>query len=307
MVGPVKIAVIGECMVELATPANESCRLGFGGDTLNTAVYMARLGVQVSYITALSDDPFSDEMLNAWQAEGIDTALVKRLPGRVPGLYAIRTDASGERRFFYWRDQAPAKDMLKGDTDWLADVLGAFDGLYFSGITLSILDEQSRETLLRLLATAKATGTRIAFDPNYRPAGWPDADRARHWFAKAYALADFALPTLDDEQALDASLDAEALCARLPSPEVIVKRGSVGCLIRHDEGTDQIPVPMTVAPKDTTAAGDSFNAAYLAARFQGSAPKDAALSAHRLAATVIQHSGAIIPLNAMPKTEPIKL
>lgn len=300
MAAPIKIAAIGECMMELAAPANESCALGFGGDTLNTAVYMARLGVQVSYITALGDDPFSAEMLNAWHAEGIDTSLVKCLPGRVPGLYAIRTDEDGERRFFYWRDQAPAKDMLKGDTAWLANVLDKFDGLYFSGITLSILDEESRDKLLQLLATAKASGTRIAFDPNYRPAGWPNADSARNWFAKAYALADFALPTLDDEQALDMSLNAESLCARLSAPEVVVKQGAAGCLIRHVEGIELIPVPISVTPKDTTAAGDSFNAAYLVARFQGATPKDAALSAHRLAGTVIQHPGAIIPLDAMP-------
>lgn len=304
MAAPIKIAAIGECMMELAAPANESCALGFGGDTLNTAVYMARLGVQVSYITALGDDPFSAEMLNAWQAEGIDTSLVKRLPGRVPGLYAIRTDEDGERRFFYWRDQAPAKDMLKGDTAWLANVLGKFDGLYFSGITLSILDEESRDKLLQLLATAKASGAQIAFDPNYRPAGWPNADSAQNWFTKAYALADFALPTLDDEQALEAGLDAQTLCTRLPAPEVVVKQGAAGCLIRHDEGTELVPVPISVTPKDTTAAGDSFNAAYLVARFQGTVPKAAALSAHRLAGTVIQHPGAIIPLDAMPKAKP---
>ncbi|MGR6743516.1 PfkB family carbohydrate kinase, partial [Aeromonas veronii] len=49
---------------------------GFGGDTLNTAVYLARLDVKVDYFTALGDDALSDEMLVAWTAEGVGTRRV---------------------------------------------------------------------------------------------------------------------------------------------------------------------------------------------------------------------------------------
>ena len=73
---------------------------GYGGDTLNTAVYLARLGAGVDYITALGDDTLSDEMLAGWAAEGIGTTRVLRLPGKLPGLYMIQTDEKGERRFF---------------------------------------------------------------------------------------------------------------------------------------------------------------------------------------------------------------
>jgi 2-dehydro-3-deoxygluconokinase len=99
-----RIACIGECMVELREEADGRLSRAYGGDTLNTAVYLARLGASVDYTTVLGDDPWSDEMIAGWQAEGIGTELVVRLSGRLPGLHVIQTDASGERRFSYWRD-----------------------------------------------------------------------------------------------------------------------------------------------------------------------------------------------------------
>jgi 2-dehydro-3-deoxygluconokinase len=86
------LAAIGECMLELSEHPDGRITRAFGGDTLNTAVYLARLGVPVDYITALGDDPWSEEMLAAWQAEGVGTASVLRLEGRLPGLYIIQTD-----------------------------------------------------------------------------------------------------------------------------------------------------------------------------------------------------------------------
>ncbi len=68
-----RIASIGECMIELRQMPGGHLTRSFGGDTLNTAVYLARLGAEVDYVTALGDDPLSDEMIAGWQAEGIGT------------------------------------------------------------------------------------------------------------------------------------------------------------------------------------------------------------------------------------------
>src|SRR4051812_50110599 len=94
-------------MIELREMADGRFARSYGGDTLNTAIYLARLGVAVDYVTALGDDPWSDEMIAGWAAEGIGTEQVARVPGRVPGLYIIQTDARGERSFLYWRGNAP--------------------------------------------------------------------------------------------------------------------------------------------------------------------------------------------------------
>src|ERR1700693_3566247 len=99
-----RVASIGECMIVFSAAGDGLLARGFGGDTLNTALYLSRLGVDTSYVTALGDDALSEAMLVAWRAEGIATDEVLRLSGRVPGLYMIQRDPHRERSFLSWRD-----------------------------------------------------------------------------------------------------------------------------------------------------------------------------------------------------------
>lgn len=88
-------------MIELSQKGSDVKR-GFGGDTLNTSVYLSRLvaasQLKVHYITAPGTYSFSDDMLQALQQE-VETSLIQRLENRLPGLYYIETDAHGERTF----------------------------------------------------------------------------------------------------------------------------------------------------------------------------------------------------------------
>ena len=145
-----RVASIGECMIELSQAGDGLLQRSWGGDTLNTAVYLARLGVAVDYVTALGDDPWSDEMVAAWRAEGVGTGRVVRVPGRLPGLYLITTDAAGQRRFDYWRDSAPARLLfdLPADRRDRGQALAGYDLVYLSGISLSLYGEAGRERLL---------------------------------------------------------------------------------------------------------------------------------------------------------------
>ena len=150
-----KIAVIGECMIELSQKGAEVSR-GFGGDTLNTSVYIARQvapdALTVNYVTALGTDSFSQQMLEAWQSEHVETSLIQRMENRLPGLYYIETDSTGERTFYYWRNEAAAKFWLESDAAAaICEELATFDYLYLSGISLAILSPTSREKLLSLL------------------------------------------------------------------------------------------------------------------------------------------------------------
>lgn len=211
-----RVRSIGECMIELSDLGEGRLSLAYGGDTLNTAVYLARLGVPVDYVTALGDDPWSEEMLAFWRAEGVGTELVQRLPGRLPGLYMIRLGDGGERSFWYWRSASAARDMLTaGEPDRLAAALPSSRLVYFSGITLSILDEASRARLLDIAQRAKSEGALIAFDSNYRPRGWPDASAARAAIEAGFRLADIGLPTFDDEKQLAGDAAPEETLERL--------------------------------------------------------------------------------------------
>jgi len=303
-----RLVAIGECMLELRSCLSEHPTLGFGGDTLNTAVYAARMahgGLDVAYATALGDDPFSARMMASWQAEGVATDLVRRLEGRLPGLYAIETDEAGERHFYYWRERAAARDLLNPEAEGEALLarLGDADMLYLSGISLAILDDRQRRRLLDALNRHREAGVTIAFDSNLRPALWRDLESARQVLTSALAAADIALVSLEDEQRLFDDDDAGACAARierLGPTEVVVKQGASGALLRVDGA--QMPVPPVPASQvaDTTAAGDSFNGGYLALRLLGANPPDAAAAGAKLASHVVRHQGALIPKAAMP-------
>ena len=299
-----RVACLGECMMELVERPDGTLTRGFGGDTLNTALYLARLGVPTDYVTALGTDPFSDEMLETWQSEGIGTGSVLRLPGRLPGLYLIQTDHKGERRFFYWRDSAPIRQLFDlPETPRIEAALVASELIYLSGITLSLYREESRERLFQILDRARRQGARVAFDTNFRLRGWPDRDAARLVFDRMFALSDTVLASVEDHMLLYGSDAPKDVVARLRSAHVaefVVKFMQPACHVgAGDQGivVEAAPVSDVV---DTTAAGDSFAAAYLAARRAGLSPEQAARTGHRLAGAVVRHRGAIIPRSAMP-------
>ncbi len=295
-------------MLELQGQAFGNLRQTFGGDTLNTAVYLARCGgpdLRVNYATALGDDSLSTGMLERWQAEGVLTGLVQRLPGRVPGLYLIELDEGGERRFHYWRGQAAARSYFDAATTALEEQAEALDALYLSGISLAILPQAGRERVLALMARMRANGKVVAFDNNFRPRLWDSLADARYWYGRAFASASIALITADDHQALHGMLDlASAVTAAqaLPVDEIAIKRGALPAIVGGQGGTggwQEVAAEVVPRVVDTTAAGDSFAAGYLSRRLRGAAPAEAAAFGNRLAARVIQHPGALIPIDAM--------
>ncbi|MCO5366488.1 sugar kinase [Pseudomonas alliivorans] len=302
-----RVALIGECMIELQQHADGSLHQSFGGDTLNTAVYLARLlgSGQVDYVTALGDDSFSDAMCKVWSEEGIGLGKVQRLPGRLPGLYCIQTDASGERRFLYWRNEAAVRDcFMTPAAEPILAALTSYDVLYFSGITLAVLGAEGRSRLLAMLAKARSRGAKVAFDNNYRPRLWASVEHAREAYLACLPYVDLALLTEDDEQALYGYTDTEQLLTAYRQrgiDEIVIKRGAQSCIVETDGKRFEIPTQKVERVVDTTAAGDSFSAAYLAARLKGEHPQQAAEAGHRLAGIVIQHPGALVPKSVMPQ------
>jgi 2-dehydro-3-deoxygluconokinase len=297
-----KVACIGECMIELKQAEGGLYSRGFGGDTLNTAVYLARLGVGVDYITALGDDPMSDEMIAGWAAEGVGTGRVARLKGKLPGLYMIQTDEFGDRRFFHWRDSAAARSLMDlPETGDILDSFATYDLVYLSAITLSIFDPQGRTKLFEALHRARKHGARVAFDTNFRARGWPDPDVARAVFDDAFAASDIVLASTEDLLPLYPCESDEQLMARIPCGEAVLKVLQPGSIVRFDGVSRQVKAePVTRPVVDTTAAGDSFAAAYIASRLAGAEPVEAAQAGHRLGGVVVGYPGAIIPHSAMP-------
>jgi 2-dehydro-3-deoxygluconokinase len=303
------VYAIGECMIELQrSVAGEGMDYRFGGDTLNAAVYMSRLldpaKVRVSYVTGLGVDGMSAEMLASWEKEGIDTSCVQRLPDRLPGIYMIETDPSGERRFHYWRKDSAARHWLEApEAGKVLVQLAAARMVYLSGISLAILSEADRELLIAALAQCRARGGSVVFDNNYRPRLWESARTAAEVYRRVLAHTDIALLTLDDEHAIYGLETARQVVERTRGygvREVVVKCGAEPCAVWADGQLHEVAPEPVADVVDTTAAGDSFGAAYMAARLSGQDPASAARAGHRLAGTVIRHRGAIIARELMP-------
>jgi 2-dehydro-3-deoxygluconokinase len=297
---PKRAICVGEATVELARGADGRFSLASSGDTFNTAIYLARAGVSTAFASALGDDPYSQAIISLAEAENVGTDLILRAAGRLPALTLVDAGAQGQRRTHTWRDAAPARELFELP-NWsrVAEGLLGAKLIYFSGVTLSLYSNVGLGRFLAAVELARGNGARIAFDGNFRPRDWKgDLTRTRTVFAEALKRVDLALPAYDDEAVLWGDPSPEATIERLQAfgvTEIVVKNGPNSALIAAAGKREAVPVPEVVVPVDATAAGDGFNAGYLAARLAGRGALEAAETAHRLAAQVIRHRGAIMP------------
>ena len=293
----IRLLAIGEVMAEIRSQ-DDGFAVGFAGDTYNTAVYAARqLGAsgQVGYVTRIGREPLSMALLDHASAEGLDVSHVALDASRNIGIYAVATDAQGERSFSYWRSDSAARQLLASEES--TPVMPQAEIVYLSGITLAILTPAARTRMFEMLAeTRAARGTKIAFDSNFRPALWEDHVTARETMDRMWQLTDIALPSIDDEIALY-GLDSEAAAiAKFAAQDwkgIAIKRGvrgPISPLLAPGVLPDFPPATRVV---DTTAAGDSFNGGYLAAFLDGADEAERLIAGHRLAAEVVAAPGAI--------------
>lgn len=295
-----KIACIGEVMIEMIMGDGDTAKIGVAGDTYNTAYYLAHLlegEASVDYITRLGRDRFSDRISAHIQSNKIGTNHITRHPTRMPGLYAIETDPKGERNFAYWRDRSAARTLFL-DED-MHQIFAEFDLIFLSGITLAILDPSLQARVIDQLEAYRKSGGLVSFDSNYRPKLWKDRAQARNLMDDMWRRAvDIALPSIEDELAIFEDENLDALKTRFSGYNLesgVLKRGGDGPLsvIGGHEAPAVSPVQNVI---DTTAAGDSFNAGFLAARVQGATISAAMAAGHALALKVIQKPGALVKI-----------
>lgn len=293
-----RIVSIGECMIEMSGGEDRLYRLGYAGDTLNTAWYLrALLGddFRVDYATALGADRYSDDIRAFLKANDIGTDHIQTIPSRRPGLYMIHQD-KGDRHFTYWRDNSAAK-LLADDKEALGKAVDGASLVYFSGITLAILAPKARGRLLGAIVKARDNGAKIAFDTNLRPALWSSERVMASVLTAAASLCDIVLPTHSDEAPLFGDKSVEETAERyleLGVEEVVVKDGSKEALIATASERVKMAPPPAKSVVDATGAGDSFNGGYLSARLMGKSIEEAAANAHRVAGVVIGHKGALV-------------
>lgn len=247
----------------------------------------------------MGNDDYSKEMLEAWKNEGVGIAEVKINHQEIPGLYIINNDINGERYFTYWRQNSPARTLLS-DFPEVLDSLKQYPMIFLSGITLSLYSKDDLSTLFSFLSTYRQAGGVVVFDNNYRERNWVDVATAVEVFSQMMQLTDIALISFDDELSLYGPHEVED-CIDLWSTagvaEVVVKNGHHGCHLSMNNARSFYPLKNVLKPVDTTAAGDSFNGAYLAAKLQNKTVAECIAAGQACASTVIMHKGAIIDKN----------
>jgi 2-dehydro-3-deoxygluconokinase len=152
------------------------------------------------------------------------------------------------------------------------------------------------------LHRARARGARVSFDPNVRRRLWPDETTLRDALTEMFGACDIALPSFDDEAGVWGDPSPRASAERIAAfgvGEIVVKNGEGPAYVLAEGVGVEIPAKPASDARDTTGAGDSFNAGYLAARLAGRDVAEACGSGHALAGEVVRHPGALAPAAAI--------
>ncbi|GAC21634.1 sugar kinase [Paraglaciecola arctica] len=298
-----KIVLMGECMLELRQAKDGLMNQSFAGDTFNTAVYMKRTFAQqdIAFMTAVGQDTISQQMVSRCSSENLNNQHIFAKSDRNPGIYLVQTDEQGERSFLYWRDSSAAKQVMQYVDQAAIDELCKADLFFFSGISIAILEPQDRDAFWAMLEQLKKAGVKIGFDPNYRRRLWNSADEAKAEFAKAYAASDIMMPGVDDFKQLydiESLEDILAFCQPFGIAELVLKNGPESVYCQLDGQLTHVAITPVTNVVDTTSAGDSFNGVYLGARLSGQDITSSVNLAATAAGIVIQHPGAIAPVDA---------
>ena len=296
-----KILSVGECMAEFSPDEQlGKFNLGFAGDTFNTAWYIANnhADVNSAYFSKVGDDELSDQMLKFMSDNQVDTTYIKKVAGSTIGLYLISL-VDGERTFSYWRNKSAAT-FLGQNVDDVGNAMKKQDMIYFSGITLAILDQNSRENLFSCLKSARRAGKKIAFDPNLRPKLWNDKKEMCDVIMAGANLSDIILPSFEDEATWFSDADPLSTLARyqnVGAETVVVKNAGDPVSFWSQHGTGTYLVESVEKIIDSTAAGDSFNAEILVGLLREIPLADAINNAANLAKKVLMGQGALVKIS----------
>ena len=140
----IKICAIGECMMELTNAKHVLYSQSIAGDTLNFTSYLDKKIFDTSYFSAVGTSEISKRVIKFLQKQKIKTNLVSQISSHEVGLYLIENSKIGEKIFYYWRDNSAAKFFFNNQNiKKFQNQLIKFQYVYFSGITLSLFDDNN--------------------------------------------------------------------------------------------------------------------------------------------------------------------
>ncbi|SDQ84810.1 sugar kinase [Quadrisphaera sp. DSM 44207] len=290
---PPRVVTAGETLALLAPSGPGRLRhardlaLSIGGAESNVAIGLARLGVPVSWVSALGEDELGELVLARVRAEGVDTSAVRRVPGRPTGLY-LREQVLGGVRVHYYRAGSAASTLAPGALP--PAVLDGAALLHLTGVTPALSDSCA-EFVLDAARSARERGAAVSYDVNFRGKLW-SASAARAFTERVLPLVDVLFVGDDEAQALWGWTGEEPLerLAGTGPREVVLKRGARGSAALVDgERLEEPALPVPVL--DPIGAGDAFAAGYLAACLEGRPPAERLATGNAVGACCVRSSG----------------
>ena len=288
------IVCLGEPLLEFNQVAGQDHFLrGHGGDTSNCAIAAARQGASVGYVTAVGKDDFGDSFMELWRREAVDVSRVMRSPDAHTGIYFVSHGKTGHS-FSYFRAGSAASRLKPQDIP--EDYIGRANILHVSGLSQAISDSAC-DAVFRAIDIARDNQVKVSYDTNLRLKLWP-LERARAIIHAAMSQCDIALPGLDDARQLTGLQDADAIVdfyLGLGASVVALTLGAEGTLVATGDKRQRLS-GRAVKPVDATAAGDTFDGAFLSELTRGENPFEAAMHANAAAALSTQGFGAVAPM-----------
>ena len=292
----IDIAVIGECLVELSANGSladtSTLNKFFGGDTVTTAVAIARLGGNITYLTKVGNDGFSEFILSALKKENIDTSLIKTNDEQ-NGMYIVSHTLENKEVLYYKRKTAATKLSIE---DLPKEHIKKLKLLYSTGVVQS-LSASSRELVRESFKIAKENEVLTAYDPNYTSCFMNSTD-TKEYFEEIIDFTDIIFLSLknDATRLYDfESIDKVIKYFWDRGVKIVVVKSHIdkGYYTGYNGDIAFTEFYNTQKAIDTTASGDVFNGGFLYALNKGYAPADAAKFASVVSGLQTQNYGAI--------------
>ena len=284
-------------MIEISNKKNNLYNQSFAGDTLNFCNYLDKKNLNAFFLSAIGNSGINQSFLKFVKSKLISTKLIKQINQYEIGLYLIENKNNGEKQFFYWRDESAAKQYFNNiDFLNLYKELKHFDYIYFSGITLSIIDISKLNNFIKLLRLLKNKKIKLVFDFNIRPSRW-NKKNLNKFLDSVLKFVDICFLSGED-------MNFWKNKNNIKSYEQIVRKYK----IKHSIFRKNAKITYVFLNKikyvfrnklikkvvDTSGAGDGFNAAYLSNFIVHKDPVLALKAGSSLGSKIIMKKGAIV-------------
>ncbi|HJP96969.1 MAG TPA: carbohydrate kinase [Rhodanobacteraceae bacterium] len=253
------VCCFGEALIDFhGTPAGAAPVFTAhpGGAPANVAVAVARLGGHAAFVGMFGRDVFGDLLLRELAAAGVDTTHTRRTDAANTALAFVSHAPNGERDFSFYRP--PAADLLFRDSDFDAAIFDA--GTIFHAGSCSMSEPDSATVTLQGMTHARTVGALVSYDMNLRPPLWPRGEDPAPTIWRALLLADFIKLSAEELAFLAASMEEDAVFARLwgAHAKLVAITDGERATRWFTPNTSGERSTFPVRAVDTTGAGDAF-------------------------------------------------